>query len=440
MALFLAITVLNKPSARAETGFTTVNSLEALRGYLGKNDVKIRLAPGTYRLDRAESPDFLDFTGNNSHYDFTGVKLEVDTALLQKFKPGSNMLMIKGNQVVLEGLSLETIGTQFAPGGCRAVSISGDGVTVRNFSLKLAGSYPYGYGSFFGIGTGGTITPKKLCGIRVGGLDDQVIGCRVIMRAFGHAIFARGAQNALIKDCYIEGALRKTDEILAEKSGPAFDLGFKQYTGQPIPAGEMTSLSEDGIRAYPDDPLINRRTQNIRVENCRVTRMRRAICLAFAAGTNSITGCEVTESERVGYHISSNTTVRDCRGDALYAQVLDISSSASKNADAQIEVLNSQKHYGNDLLAKINGTGHRVVLKEAAPGNIPSDMFVELGSERGFGEGRITDAHAAKVTLQNRTPAKVLLLKPTTACSVESMGKTEDRGEANLVSQSQAKK
>ena len=418
-------------AATAASNFVVVRSLDTLREHLARDGAKVRLVPGTYRLDQAASADFLHFTGSDSHFDFSGVRLEVDTALLARFKEGTNMLMLTGDRIVLEGLELETIGGR-APGeGSRAISIAGRGVIVRNVSLRLAGSHPYGYGSFFGIGQGASIPPQKLNGIRVGGLDDQVINCRVIMRCFGHAIFIRGGQNALIKDCYVEGALRTTDDILAETSGPAFDLKFMQYTGEPIPAGEMTSLSEDGIRAYPDDPIVKRRTQNIRVENCRVVRMRRAICLAFAAGENSIISCEVTEAERAGYHIASNTTVRNCRGDALYAQVLDISAPGSKAADAEVAVIDSRGLYGHSLLAKINGTGHRVVLTEATAGAVPANMTIELATDRGFGEGRIKDASAARVTVTNRTAAAVVLHATAAGCTVETATPVTDQGRGN---------
>ncbi|MES2692269.1 MAG: alpha/beta hydrolase-fold protein [Verrucomicrobiota bacterium] len=413
-------------------GFTTVKSLDELREHLTRDGAKVRLAPGTYRLDTAKTENFLHFTGNDSHFDFTGARIEVDTALLARFKKeGTNMLMLTGDRIVLEGGEIETVGGQPPGEGTRGISISGNGVIVRDVTLRLAGSYPYGYGSFFGIGQGAAISPQKMSGIRVGGLNDQVINCRVFMRCFGHAIFIRGGQKALIKDCYIEGALRKTDDILAEKSGPAFDQKFMQYTGEPIPAGEMTSLSEDGIRAYPDDPLIKRRTQDIRVENCRVVRMRRAICLAFAAGENSIVGCEVTEAERAGYHISSNTTVRDCRGDALYSQVLDISSSGAKNAVAEVTVLDSRARYGHTLLAKINGTGHRVQLKEVSPGAVPRELTLELGTDRGFGEGRMKDAKAGRVEVINRTAAPVILHEPTSECVITTATPVTDRGQRN---------
>lgn len=413
--------------------WTVVRSLADLRLHLARDGARIRLAPGTYRLDTADSENFLHFTGNDSRFDFSGVRLEVDTALLARFKVGTNILMLSGTRIVLEGLALETTGG-LAPGeGCRAISITGDGVVVRDVSLRLEGSYPYGYGSFFGIGQGSSIPPRKLNGIRVGGLDNQVINCRVIMRCFGHAIFIRGGQRALIKDCHVEGALRRTDDILAEKAGPAFDRKFIQFTGQPLPAGELTSLSEDGIRAYPDDPLIPRRTQDIRVENCRVVRMRRAICLAFAAGQNEIVGCEVTEAERAGYHIGSNTTVRACRGDALYAQVLDISSSGSKGARAEVEVLDSRAHYGHSLLAKINGTGHQVTLLPSEPGAVPPTLSIELGTDRGFGEGRMSDPRAERVTLTNRTAASVVLHDAASKSVVTTSGAVDDRGKENRV-------
>jgi hypothetical protein len=270
-------------------------------------------------------------------------------------------------------------------------------------------------------------------GIRVGGVDNQVINCRLVMRCFGHAIFLRGAQNALVKDCYVEGALRKTDDILAEKSGPAFDQGFRQYTGPRIPAGEMTSLSEDGIRAYPDDPETNRRTQDIRVENCRVVRMRRGICLAYAAGRNQVTGCEVTESERVAYHVKSTTMIRDSRGDALYSQVLDISTSGAKDSDVELAVLDSREYYGHRVLATVNGSGHRVVLSEAGPGFVPAGLTINLGQARSGPGEEPALSRATRIDLSNFTAAPVVLHSTVTASTIVSAGAVADRGAENRV-------
>jgi S-formylglutathione hydrolase FrmB len=429
---FLERTLAARRQKGAPAGdFTLVRSLAELRPHLSRNGARVRLAPGTYRLDAAESENFLHFTGHDSHFDFTGVRLEVETALLARFRAGTNLLLLSGDRILLEGLALETLGEQAPPGGCRAISLLGRGVIVRDVALRLSGSHPYGYGSFFGIGAGASITPQKLNGIRVGGIDNQVIGCRVIMRCFGHGIFLRGAQHALVKDCYVEGALRRTDDILAEKTGPAFALGFRQYTGAPIPPGEMTSLSEDGIRAYPNDPETKRRTHDLRVENCRVVRMRRGICLAYAAGRNEITGCEVTESERVAFHVQSATTLRDCRADALYSQVLDISTAGARRSDVEIAVLDSRAFYGHRVLATINGSGHRVVLREAGPGFVPSDLSVDLGQARSAPGAEPEASQATRVTLENRTGATVVLHPTAAANTIASTGAVTDRGAGN---------
>ncbi len=416
-----------------EGAATLVRSIEELRPHLARNGARVKLAPGTYRLESGGAENFLHFTGQGSHFDFTGVRFEVDTAQFARIKAGINLLLLSGDRIVLEGLELETLGDRPPPGGCRAISLLGRGVVVRDVSLRLSGSYPYGYGSFFGIGAGASINPQKQNGIRIGGIDNQVINCRVVMRCFGHAIFLRGAQNALVRDCTVEGALRPTDDILAEKAGPAFDLGFKQYTGPRIPAGEMISLSEDGIRAYPNDPETGRRTQDIRVENCRVTRMRRGICLAYAAGRNQVTGCEVTESERVAYHIQSATVIRGSRGDALYSQVLDISTAGAKHSDVDLTVLDSRGYYGHSVLATLSGSGHRVTLREAAPGFVPAALSVDLGQARSAPGELPAASRATGLTLTNATAARVILHPTATGTTVATGSAVTDRGADNRV-------
>jgi hypothetical protein len=59
-----------------------------------------------------------------------------------------------------------------------------------------------------------------------------------------------GAQDTLVQDTTIEGALRPTAEILQATSGPAFEQKFIDMFHRPIAAGLMLALTEDGIRAY----------------------------------------------------------------------------------------------------------------------------------------------------------------------------------------------
>ncbi|HRE79760.1 MAG TPA: hypothetical protein PLN52_01870 [Opitutaceae bacterium] len=411
-----------------------VASLAALRAHLTRDGARVRMVAGTYRLDPVGSEDLLEFKGSDAHFDFTGVKFEVDTARFEQFSKGRiTLVKLSGDRIVLEGLSLETIGSRPLAARSSAIHLTGRGLVVRNVSLRLSGSYPYGYGSYFGINTDGLIQPKKQNGIRIGGIDNQVLNCRVLMRCFGHAIVLTGAQNAVVKDCFIEGVLRETDEILAEKSGPAFDLDFKQYTGPRIPAGTMTSLSEDGIRAYPFDPETKRPTHDIRVENCRVVRMRRGICLAFASGNNSITGCEVRESERVAYHVQTNTTIWDSSGDALYSQVLDLSNATSKDSVVDLTVLDSRGFKGHRVLATINGVGHRVALKEAAPGFVSAEFTVDVAQARSAPGEAPANSSASRLHLTNLTPARVVLHSTAQAVMVVSRGLVVNQGSENTV-------
>ena len=55
-----------------------------------------------------------------------------------------------------------------------------------------------------------------------------VCGCKLYMRSFGHGYYIQeDAANVHFEDCYVEGVMRPTDEMLAETSGPAFKVGFR---------------------------------------------------------------------------------------------------------------------------------------------------------------------------------------------------------------------
>jgi hypothetical protein len=100
---FLERTLAARRQEGAPAGdFTLVRSLAELRPHLSRNGARVRLAPGTYRLDAAESENFLHFTGHDSHFDFTGVRLEVETALLARFRAGTNLLLLSGDRILLE--------------------------------------------------------------------------------------------------------------------------------------------------------------------------------------------------------------------------------------------------------------------------------------------------------------------------------------------------
>lgn len=412
----------------APDGFTVVASLDALRGYARLDNVKVRLKPATYRLDKALYHHFIEFTGNGSAFDFSGVRIQADTELFAKFGviPGIggfySVIDLTGDRVQMQGGQFETYGDK--PGiqpRNKIINITGNDVTLRDATVQTAGSVPWGYGSLFGI-SGDPV--RKMNGIRIGAPAHRVslLDCTVHMRAMGHGIFIQGATDTLIDGCKIDGLLRSTDDILAETTGFAAERDFKiKGSGEGvapdangrIPRGDMVSLSEDGIRLYDKSGDI--RSGKTTIRNAVVTGMRRGICTGFGIGGNLIVNSTALGSVQAGFHVGSGDVVIGGKADAKYSEALSIAQNSYSGAEVDLEILDSRGGAGNDLLAQINGRHHKVTLHTARPEFLPANLVIEVGTNRGFlgalnnyGADR-PDGTASDITLQNLTPAKVVL-------------------------------
>ena len=447
--LFILVTSFNINQPINEV--ILVNTLSELEEYLDKDNVKVKLTPGNYQIDKAESIRFIRFTGNNSHFDFTGVHFMVDTKLfsrtdLVKSDDGNSMycaIEISGSHVVLEGLYIETYGdTPGLQSKNKIFNVVGEDVTVKDVEIRTAGSSPWGYGSLYGLG-GGDV--RKMNGIRVGypAKNVKLIGCKVHMRAMGHAIFLQGAENTVIEDCHIDGLLKTTDAILAETSGYAFDKDFyaikprhphkKGYVegsiigenGKILP-GEIISLSEDGIRIYPE--YNGHKRKNTTVKNCTVTQMRRGICTGLSDSGDKIIDCVVRDCVATGYNVGNADTLINCSADAKYAEAFCVPYTSAKGAKVEINILDSRGGMANTLLAKINGTGHTVTIKTPNPDFIPEFLNIKLSVWEGYGNFNKDEImHATEIELENKTKAKVILFPGTENPEIESKGKVVDR-------------
>jgi len=283
----------------------------------------------------------------------------------------------------------------------------------------------------YGI-SGGDV--RKMNGIRVGwpAEDVKLIGCKVHMRAMGHAIFVQGAVNTLIEDCHVDGLLRTTDEILAEKSGYAFDKNFfaggRGYIegvmagsdGKILP-GEMISLSEDGIRLYPQGG--DRPTLSTTIRNCTVTKMRRGICTGLNSSGDKVINCEVTDCIAAEFNAGNCDTLVNCRADAKYAEALCLAYVNATKAYVEMEILDSRGGMGNNMLVKINGSDHYIIVKTPDLNYIPDGMAVELSTSKGYGGPRGSSNPVSKnIHLTNRTKAVVILNPGTNNPVIESSG------------------
>lgn len=434
----------------APDGFVVVDSLDALRGYVRQDGVKVRLQPGTYTLDRASARHFIEISAADSRWDLRGVKLRIDTRLFRQFGAGRDprypfycVFSLTGNRIEFTGLTTENFGDQPGLQGKNKIfSITGSDVVLRDVDITTSGSSPWGYGSLFGI-AGGDV--RKMNGIRIGwpAKNVQVLDCRVHMRAMGHALFVQGAANTVIRNCHVDGLLRPTNEILAETAGYAFDRQFRtrghDYSegvtlgadGRIVP-DEMIALSEDGIRLYPEGGA-GRPTGPTTIENCTVVRMRRGICTGLGRAADRIVNCQVRECVAAGFNLGSGDVVKRCRADAKYAEALCLPYLASRGAQVDLEILDSRGGLANDLLAVINGHEHHVRLHTADPDRIPASFVVELATHRGYAFYQGRDPIAQSIHLDNTTRATIVLGPGASENEVTTSGEVSGPATGNNV-------
>jgi hypothetical protein len=357
----------------------------------------------------------------------SGVTFEIDNRLFSKFGvvPGKNgfycMIDLIGDGIVFEGLTTRNIGEESsAQSRNKIFNVVGSDVTLKNVDITTSGSSPWGYGSLYGLG-GGVV--RKMNGIRVGwpAKNSKLIKCKVHMRAMSHAIFVQGAEGTLIENCHVDGLLRPTSEILAEESGFAFDRGFKAKTGGYVEGvivsedgtilpDEMLSLSEDGIRMYGHGGENNTPTGNTTIRNCTVRQVRRGICTGLGPGADRVIDCTVTDCVAAGFNIGSKDVLKNCRANARYAEALSCPYYGSKNADVELEILDSRNGLANTVLATINGTGHAIKLTAADPGFVPADFTIEKATNKGYAyyQKKQGQPRAVNISLINETPARVV--------------------------------
>lgn len=451
-----------KNEKTAHNKIILVENLQDFYQYLSKDDVVVKLKPGHYRIEDAnfsktlvlkkykdEKPTLdypisalLHFSGNNSRYVLDDVIITIDTKLHTAF--GKNHIFeifVSGNHNTIEGLEVEDGGHITPIRGAIMMHVMGNGNTILNTKLHIQGSYPYGYGHLLGKGVNPIVKPQKHSSLLVSGKDTKLIGCKVITRGFGHGIVMQGAVNTFIKDCYVEGAMRSTNAMLAETSGPAFDTGFKSdYPPGTILPNEMKALSEDGVRSYPYGYLVGRKTKDITVVNTTVKNMRSGFDLSAHVGKTLINGCTAIGCQEKGYSVSKNTIIKNSKGDAKYGPLLSFHGNATENCIVELELINTVSAYPVERLAEINGTGHNITIK-----NYQNEVR-SIKSNIVFGESFWSDVHkyrnpdanpkafsgAYNITLNNETGMPIVFETLSANCKVISNGELlEDLGTDN---------
>lgn len=426
----------------------SVSSPEALLPYLVQDNVTATLEPGTYTIDASDvestfgTPRF-EIWGSNSTYDFTGVTINFAADIYD-----SNLSMshfqIYGNDNVLKNLTMvdlcDKYGTAGKSGGVNLV-IDGTNNRVEGFHMTIKGSYPYGYGDCFGKGGTYTIKHWKHSALLVRGDDNHVLNCTLIQRSYGHCIFMQAANNPTIEGCYVESEVRTTDDMLAETSGPAFDIGFQTVWGFPLPAGYTKSLSEAGIRAYNagntyiDGVWYSRGTSNPTILNNTIVDARVGVTLTHAKGEKFVSGCTAIGTER-GYAIGSGT-IENCFSDVKHGPAFGVDYESDSGVTADITILPHEgpHHNGSRHIAYITGNNHNLTFRGIEQ-NPELDLEINVGGDRRIGSSSqvVDDYLADNIVINNLTGYPLVFGAESTDNSGQSIGSTTDGGTGNDIS------
>ncbi|MCM4156959.1 GDSL-type esterase/lipase family protein [Gramella sp. AN32] len=405
--LIMAVCSVNAKTTSRDTIF--INSVEKLAEYAKKSNVLVKMKPGEYAINSIEigklsifkreksskkKGDFrigslIHFSGNNSQYYLSGVTLNLDGKLHKHYADSEfSEFLVSGNNNYIDGLKTKDIGDVIPSNRVQMLRIMGDYNTIKNANLFVQGSSPYGYGHLLGKGGGALVANHKHSVLLVEGTNTKLLGCKVVSHAFGHGIFLQGAVNTLIKDCYVEGKMRATNEMLAETSGPAFSVGFKSdYPPGKILPDEIKSLSEDGIRTYPQGGLNGRRTQGVTVINCTVKNMRSGFDLSANLPPTKIVGSTAIGCQEKGFSIGDHGVIENSKGDAMYGPLITFVGNNIKNCKVDLELVDTVSEYDVPRLAEINGSGHSITIRnyQGKKRNIESPIV--------FGESFWDDVH-----------------------------------------------
>ncbi|MBL9116244.1 MAG: right-handed parallel beta-helix repeat-containing protein [Verrucomicrobiaceae bacterium] len=405
------------------------SSLAELAKAAALSSQKVKLKPGLYRLRdyippesiperrKAQKWQFLTFSGSDNTFDLTGVTIELDTALRQALRSPihTDEFLITGDRNTVRGLTITSVGNGRAFGGA-VLGVSGAGNTLKDCVVHVQGSAPYGYGDLFGKGG------FKHSGVHITGSGSRIIGCKVFTKAFGHAFYLQeNCDDVLFENCHAEGVMRRTDEILAETSGMAFERKFMSEVmnrsgTKRIQPGYTKALSEDGFRTYHTH-------RNLVLRNCTAKNMRGGFELRTKTAPK-LENCTAIGCERA-FWVSTGAVMTKCKGDVQFGPLLYVEGDKAK-VDVQLLPTEANKGmvhaiaalYGIDNEVTITAKGRRVHELPILVGFTPPAMGENATA---FGERNVRG-----LILRNLTTMPVVIGVKAEKCQIITRGAVKE--------------
>ena len=305
--------------------------------------------------------------------------------------------------------------------GGAVLAVTGDNNTVVGVKLTVRGSFPYGYGSIYGIGSDNVYGLDKRCGIVVKGESNTLDGCEIQQRAFGHGIYIQPpADKTAVKNCLVEGRMRLSAELYEEtdpKDLPArSNYRLPRRDNRPIPKDVMLPLSEDGIRVYT-------RGGSVRVDNCTVKKMRGGIRL-YLSRRATVANSKAIDCGSTNFNMPDGGKITGSVGNFAYGPLSDFRLSKSRQ-DIELTILPSPHAVGPHNVADVQGDDHDIVFHRS-DGPIDTDLrpIVVTGDDS---------------NIRNETEYPIVLESSASGNTVDSFGAVTDRGTNNSVSRMQPK-
>jgi hypothetical protein len=405
-----------------------VATLTELREAVQKSDQTIVMKPGRHTLtDLPDGSRDFPCSGSNNTIDLSGVYVTVPVGTTRR-----SYITISGHNNVFRGGTFEDTyqsgvnevtdfsaynqnRSTLAKGlrGSAVLRITGNDNTVVGTTLTIRGSFPYGYGSIYGIGRDNVFGLDKRCGILINGQRNTIDGCELQQRAFGHGIYMQSpADKTVIKNCLVEGRMRPSKDLYQETDPKDLPLRSNYKAGRkPIPKDVMYPLSEDGIRVYT-------RGGSVTVENCTVKKMRGGIRL-YLASRATVTNSTAIDCGNTNFNMPSGGKITGSSGNFAYAPISDFRLSKSKQ-NIELTILPSPHAVGSHNVADILGSNHNILFHRSE-GPIDTDL-------------RPIVVEGDNSTIRNETEYAIVLQSSASGNTVVSFGPVTDLGTDNKVS------
>jgi len=423
---------------RADSGTTppvnwTVSNLVELRAAIRLNNQDIVMRPGNYSITELPDDDERYFlvSGNNNTIDLSGVHLSVPvhTNLPEAtiyFSGLGNTLIggtientyTSGLTEVVDYVAYNLDRTFFANGAKPHMVIAGNDTTIIDTTMIVRGSFPYGYGSYFGINGNNSHGLDKRGGIQVNSTNTIIDGVDLKMDAFSHGIYigpGEGAvtDNTIIRNTSVRGNIRLTNDMLSDTaSGSLMVLSnFRDNEGQLIPSNDAESLSEDGIRSYNG-------AGDVFVENSHVSGMRSGIRLWLGEDTR-VTNTTSIDNRIANISMNRGGVVNNISANFTYGPALLV-DRFEQNQVVDMTLLPSPNAVGDHNIADITRASEIIFRRSDGP--IDNN------------ENRVILVTANDATITNYTEYTIQLAQGTQGNIIISAGDVIDNGDNNVSS------